>query len=333
MLCPKCNNNHKKNNGRHCKCGYWFVFRPDVDNGMTDNKFMLILRKASADGRYYFTFPQLYYFCCTVKGKINFRSFCGIVFETLILYNIVIAIGFVFFQLLFLLLSTSMKNGHLFFLLLSGCVLIHSIVHYNRTPPSEEEFRKMMLKWSDIKGFPEKMLVTPSLHHPPPQFPEGDLYDYGVERVIIVERRLLVDLLVKNKFHTDQRALIFSADGYPSYIAERAKILLKASSDLPIYLLHDATEKGGAMKRKINYPKHKVIDLGIFPEQIKKLPVLKPLRLKHQEHQAPLDVLPYAALSAIGGAAIAAGVPFDEVLASWNQDGSSLGDSSASNYG
>ncbi|MCI5126443.1 MAG: hypothetical protein D3925_18680 [Candidatus Electrothrix sp. AR5] len=283
---------------------------------MTDNKFMLILRKASADGRYYFTFPQLYYFCCIVKGKINLSS---IIAKYIMLGFIVVIFFPVSWQVVFFLIALT--------------AFMHGITHYNRTPPSEEEFRKMMLKWSDTKGFPEKMLVTPSLHHPPPQFPEGDLYDYGVERVIIVERRLLVDLLVKNGFHTDQRALIFSADGYPSYIAERAKILLKASSDLPIYLLHDATEKGGAMKRKINYPKHKVIDLGIFPEQIKKLPVLKPLRLKHQEHQAPLDVLPYAALSAIGGAAIATGVPFDEVLASWNQDGSSLGDSSASNYG
>ncbi|MCI5161220.1 MAG: hypothetical protein D3917_04185, partial [Candidatus Electrothrix sp. AX5] len=225
------------------------------------------------------------------------------------------------------------KGTLVFVLLLSGAILIHAVVHWNRTPPNREEFRRMVKKWSYAKGGPEKMIITPSLHHPPPQFPEGDLYDYGVERIIIVERRLLVDLLVKNGFHTDQRALIFSADDYPSYIAERAKILLQASSDLPIYLLHDATEKGGAMKRKINYPKHKVIDLGIFPEQIKNLPVLKPLRLKSQEHQAALDVLPYAALSAIGAAAIAAGIPFDEVLASWRQEGNSVGDSSVSSYG
>jgi hypothetical protein len=316
MICPTCKINHKKSEGWRCKCGYSFVFRPDVDNGMTDNKFMLILRKASADGRYYFTFPQLYYFCCTVKGKI-------------ISYGIVakyIVGGF--FALVFF---SEMWPLVLFLIALTA--FMHSITHYNRTPPSEKEFRKMVREWSNIKGVPNKMLVKPSLHHPPPQFPEGDLYDYGVERIIIVEHQLLVDLLVKNGFHTDQRALIFSADGYPSYIAERAKILLKASSDLPIYLLHDATEKGGAMKRKINYPKHKVIDLGIFPEQIKNLPVLKPLHLKSQEHQAALDVLPYAALSAIGAAAIAAGIPFDEVLASWRQEGNSVGDSSVSSYG
>ncbi len=178
------------------------------------------------------------------------------------------------------------------------------------------------------------MLVKPSLHDPPPQFQEEDLYDYGVERIIIVERPILVDLLVKNDFHADQKALIFSMDGYPSYIVEKAKKLLKNSPALPVYLLHDATEKGIKMHKKIRFSDHQaVIDLGVFPEQIKNLSVLKPLRLKHKEFQAPLDVLPYAALSGLSAAAIAAHVPFDEVLASWKQDGSSVGDSSASNYG
>ena len=176
--------------------------------------------------------------------------------------------------------------------------------------------------------------MKPSLHRPPPEFQEGDLYDYGVERIIIVERRILVDLLVKNGFHVDQKALVFSMDGYPTYIAEKAKKLLAESPDLPVYLLHDATEKGMRMYKKIRLPDHHpVIDLGVFPEQIKNLSVLKPLRLKNQEYQVPLDALPYAALSGLSAAAIAANVPFDEVLTSWKQEGNSVGDSSVSSYG
>ena len=370
MLCPKCKHNHKKNDGMYCKCRYRFVFRPDVDNGMTDNKFMLILRKASSDGRYYFTFPQLYYFCCTVKGKI---SFYGIVAKY---------IFFGFFAVVLLKVPL---------VLIAAVALmhsIHSIMYYcdRKESTNQEEFRKMVRKWSNIKGVPDKMLVKPSLHHPPPEFQENDIYDYGVERIIIVERQLLVDLLVKNGFHTDQRALIFSANGYPSYIAERAKILLKASPTLPIYLLHDATEEGMSMRKKITLPgqavtailpelkgmtddrpsftakkkKRKklhgdfyeeisgmdnfdllhesvedgmtaiqkkirqpvrtVLDLGIFPEQIKNLPALKPLRLKHQEYQAPLDVLPYVTLSGLTAAAIASNIPLDEVIENRKED-------------
>ncbi len=331
MICPKCNNNHKKNDGTYCRCGYRFVFRPDVDNGMTDNKFMLILRKASADGRYYFTFSQLYSAWCIVKGKISFFDFCGIMGKYIV---------FGFFAFSFL--SASMKNGHLFFwVLLSGIVLIHVIVLLNRTPPDREKFRKLVTKWSRsrcfyVEGTLDKMLVKPSLHEPPSAFPERDVYNYnyGVEGILIVQKQIIVDLLVRNGFHTDQRVLIFSVDGYPSYIEEQAKKLLQASPELPIYLLHDATEEGMAMRKKIKIPtSHKVVDLGMSPDQLQNLPALKPLRLQKQEYNAPLDILPYAALSAMGAAAIAAGIPFDEVLASWKEEGNSVGDSSVSSYG
>lgn len=288
-----------------------------MNKGMTDNKFLSIIRKASAGDRYYFTFSQLYSAWCRAKDTTDL---CSVIF-----------IGYMFSVPLFLWLLPD-KVFLLSFIPFLVIALIHGIC--NRRPPNQEKFRTLVEKWSNAKGFPDKMLMSPSLHEPPPEFQEGDLYDYGVERIIIVERPILVDLLVRNDFHADQKALVFSMDGYPSYIAEKAKTLLKESPDLPVYLLHDATEKGMRMHKKIKLPgHHPVIDLGVFPKHMENLSVLKPLRLKHKEFRSPIDVLPYAALSAIGGAAIAAGIPFDEVLASWKQEGSSMGDSSASNYG
>lgn len=324
MICPKCKNNHKKSYGLRCNCGYWFVFRPDVDSGMTDNKFLSLVRKASADNRYYFTFSQLYYFCRTMKGKIHFSSICSIVTR----YIFFGFFAFIFFS----------EFWPLVFFLIALTAFIHSTKYYY-SPPNREELRRLVKKWSRsrcsyVKGTLDKMIVKPSLHKPPPEFPEGDLYDYGVERIIIVERKILVDLLVKNGFHTEQRALIFSVDGYPSYIEEQSKKLLQASPELPIYLLHDATEEGMAMRKKIKIPtSHKVVDLGMSPDQLQNFPTLKPLRLQEQGYNAPLDVLPYAALSAMGTAAIAAGIPFDEVLVSWKREGNSVGDSSVSSYG
>lgn len=369
MLCPNCRNNHKKNDGMRCRCEFQFVFRPDMDSGMTDNKFLSLVRKASADHRYYFTFPQLYTVWCKVKDNMSLGSL-------MIIY-------FVFGLFGFLLLFPSMKSDSLWFLLLLFTIfLIHITVRWNSTPPNREEFRKLVNKWSTAKGSPDKMLVKPSLYDPPPKFPEGDIYDYGVERLIIVERKILVDLLVKNGFHTEQRALIFSMNGYPSYIAERAKILLKSVPELPIYLLHDATHAGVSMRRKIILhgqenrtvaPKpsnrtsswrgnkkieklsgmfcgeiagmkhfdvlHKsaedglttlqkkisphipnILDLGVFPEQLQDMPGLKPLRLEEQEYQAPLDIIPYASLASLIAAAIAANLPFDEVLENRKED-------------
>ncbi len=292
---------------------------------MTDNKFLSIIKKASADDRYYFTFFQLYSAWCKTKGKINLSNLFGIAFK----YILIGSFAFAFISIK----CTLPKNSFLFFLILLPMIaLMHGIVHYHR--PNQKDLRTLIRKWFNSKGPIKKMLVEPSMHESPPKFQEGDLYDYGVERIIIVERPILVDLLVKNDFHADQKALVFSMDGYPTYIAEKAKKLLTESPDLPVYLLHDATEKGMKMHKKIKLPgHHPVIDLGVFPEQMKNLSMLKSLRLKHQGYQAPLDALPYAALSALSVAAIAAHVPFDEVLASWKQEENSVGDSSVSNYG
>jgi hypothetical protein len=71
MICPKCRINHKKKYGLRCNCGYQFVFSPDMNKGMTDNKFLSLIKKASADDRYYFTFSQLYLARCKMKGETN----------------------------------------------------------------------------------------------------------------------------------------------------------------------------------------------------------------------------------------------------------------------
>lgn len=56
-----------------------------------------------------------------------------------------------------------------------------------------------------------KLLEAPALHAPPAPYREGDIYDYGVERIVIVEHDLLVDLLVMNNQHAEQRALLASS--------------------------------------------------------------------------------------------------------------------------
>lgn len=126
------------------------------------------------------------------------------------------------------------------------------------------------------------LLLRPSLHEPPPDFPEKDLFDYGVERIIIVERPLLVDLLVKNGFHIDQNALVFSRDGYPAYILQRARKMIKEVPSLPVYLLHDASEVGMAMSRKNKLLRCTVVDLGIKPEHLEKMHFLNALQLQEK---------------------------------------------------
>ena len=64
-----------------------------------------------------------------------------------------------------------------------------------------------MRKWVGVQGPIEKMIETPRLGTPPPEFEEPDLYDYGVERILVVQHDLLVDLFVLNGLHAEQRML------------------------------------------------------------------------------------------------------------------------------
>lgn len=202
-------------------------------------------------------------------------------------------------------------------LLIGPCLLVRQ--YRRQMPPDLGQLKKMVRLWQAGNGGGDEMLLLqPSLHEPPAAFPEKDLFDYGVERIILVERRLLVDLLVRNGFHADQNALIFSRDGYPAYIVQRAQKMLKEDASLPVYLLHDASEAGMAMVQKKRLSGRVVIDLGIRPEHVEKMHFLKALQLDRKGYKAPLDILPYPIMATICGQALYEKRTLSEVLEQWS---------------
>ncbi len=147
----------------------------------------------------------------------------------------------------------------------------------------------------------ERLLKQPTLDKPPPQWKEADIYDYGVERVLIVERDLLVDLFVRNDFHSQQRVLIMSQTGYPSYLEKAANEVLERQPQTPVFLLHDASDAGMAMKSrmqktgKISVGQQRIIDLGMTPGDIKRF--AKALGVHYSTLAAKVDSLPYRGLA------------------------------------
>ena len=308
MKCPECGVEQKKDDELRCCCGYQFIFHARNAQGMTDAKFFNLLRGAGGDGRFYFTFPQLYSTWCQqdAKEKISlFRKKIAAV--GFLLLTLCLSCFFLFGRL----------GGLLSLVLLVGPWLL--IRQYRRQlPPDLGSLKKLVKQWQAGRGGGDEMLLLrPTLHEPSPDFLEKDLFDYGVERIIIVERPLLVDLLVKNGFHADQNALIFSRDGYPAYIVQRARKILKESPSLPVYLLHDASEAGLAMSQKNKLSGRTVIDLGIRPEHVEKMHFLSALQLQEKDYKAPLDILPYPILATICGTAIREERTLLEVLEQW----------------
>nr|VFK37975.1 MAG: hypothetical protein BECKSD772F_GA0070984_101934 [Candidatus Kentron sp. SD]VFK42616.1 MAG: hypothetical protein BECKSD772E_GA0070983_101835 [Candidatus Kentron sp. SD] len=68
---------------------------------------------------------------------------------------------------------------------------------------------------------------------------DEEFFAYGVERIIVVDDRIKVDVLVKNWEHISKKALIVSGDGYPGYLKIRAKKILEQQPNIRIDFLLD----------------------------------------------------------------------------------------------
>lgn len=105
-------------------------------------------------------------------------------------------------------------------------------------------WRRYVRKWQGAGNEIPKLIESESLSNPPSDCKEGDIYDYGVERILIVERDILVDWLVLNDFHAQERTLVLSVSGYPDYLVPIARELIEQNANLPVCLLHDSTARG-----------------------------------------------------------------------------------------
>ena len=305
MQCPECGTHQKKTTGSGCRCGYQFIFQEKTAHGMTDILFRRILQRAGEKGIFHFTFPQLYTAWCQQNAEDSY---------SLLQKKLTVTGG----------LQLSLSMGCLFFfgwlggLLSLFFILIPWLIvrqYQQKSAPDLESLKKLLKQWQTGNGGGDEMLlIHPALHNPPPDPPEKDVFGYGVEKIIIVERPILVDLLVKNGFHAEQNALIFSRDGYPNYIVQHAQKLLRRNSSLPIYLLHDASEAGITMAQKKSLAGHAVVDLGINQEDLKRMSFLDALQLQQKDYKAPLDILPYSVLVAIFGEALREGRKIREIL-------------------
>jgi len=130
-------------------------------------------------------------------------------------------------------------------------------------------------------------------------WPEPDLFDYGAERVLVVDDPLLVDLFVRNWVHSDSRTVIVSIDGYPRRALDLAKQLVADRDDLPICLLHHsgaAPEHMAADTRELLAVDQgrPVDDLGLAADAPRRVRALHPWR---RIGPASVDCLPIGALT------------------------------------
>lgn len=291
MKCPSCSKNHQYKYGMKCRCGYHFALNPKTD-GISDRRFVAFINGASCNGTYSFTVNQLYTAAC--RKQLASPPFAAFAVVFAILFAVT-AILLVFTQAPIFLIFTF---GSLVVTLFGTSIWIW-YRFFKQLPVSQ--FAGWLKKYTSSHGPIKGMVKAAKLTKPPPKATESDIYDYGVERVLIVQRPILVDLLVANNIHLTNRSVIVTADGYPSYLATIVQQLLDNSPTLPVFLLHDADQDGlsWAATQKVRYltRDRPVIDMGVNPDTAKLIRKLRPLRLKQKQYRIPVDALPMAMLA------------------------------------
>lgn len=292
------------------KCKREFILDPKKwivgTNGITDAKFLGVLKRATANHTRYVTENELYSIA-RQRLKPTPGGFIGTFVGLLLGMAILSFMGWVVLSLI----GVEVENlsGPWFAIPLAIFLFVSILVLRNVGKGlTREKWDKVVQTWQTREEFPN-LLTTPALHQPPPEWSEPDVYDYGAERLLICERDLIVDWLVQNKFHLMERTLIVAESGYPQYLVPRAQSLLQSNSELPVFLLHDATPEGQSMESRIrNSPHfpvdgHPVTDLGVNADDVEKLRL--PVRMRDQERGLRVDDLPYSFLTGIAAIGLA----------------------------
>ena len=159
------------------------------------------------------------------------------------------------------------------------------------------------------------MLTGPALESAgTQQWPEPDIYDYGAERILVVDEPLAVDLLVEARVHVTARAIVVDQHGYPARIVALARELVVARPNVPVIVLHASgtrSETAVAAARDVVGTTGPVADVGLSSEAPKRH---RALRWARRLSSVPLDALPRWMLGGAVAGALTTDRTLDDVL-------------------
>lgn len=321
MKCPECGHAIRGSQvsfGTKCpgrSCSYAYVFSKRTRPRLTDRRFRALVRQVSGNGTRWYTFDELW--GAFAKGlyeeepsAVSMTVVYGILALLLLAATVVV--------------WPEARGGALLLLIVPmavGVVYLARLPRNRFKPPTQAGFLYQVEKWERSGKTLEKWIREPMLQEPPPEWDEDDIYLYGPERLMIVERDILVDWLVLNGWHTQTRTLVVAESGYPRYIAERAEGLLRDNPKLPVLLFHDSTTEGQEMEKRLRagggplaLSSHPATDLGITTRDVKRLKRLRHLAPKRRKYELPADAIGFRALSPALAAAVQDETPLSELL-------------------
>ncbi|MEO6603455.1 MAG: hypothetical protein ABIQ16_26465 [Polyangiaceae bacterium] len=265
------------------------VFDPQMD-GIADVEWLDLVARASGDGRHFFSENQLYLAYARNKVQVT-RYIARRGGYGLVMIGLGLAIWIYALKVDW---GTAMVLG--IACTLTGVAMVGSGVVTRREPAAREPVQRWLAKWVAAKEG-ERLISELKLASKGAEYVPAD-----AQCLVVVERDLLVDLLLKNGAHAELNAIIVAESGYPTALATEARRILAARPDLKVIAVHDATPEGVAMAGRLQknhvFPlaNHDVVDAGLFPADVTWLAELAPAIPAGYTQTVPVDSLSYDAL-------------------------------------
>lgn len=256
MRCPECKHNQRYKEGMRCNnCRYQFVFHKKQDP-ISDYALRQLIQRLSDHGQLSFTATQLALEICRFwRKKILGPIGCGI---------IALVIGA--FVGLFVAGIWEWWGG----ILIPVVVVLPLAIGLSRKEKSKLAFGKARTLVNRYhQAHPIQALANGTAFRDRSALPEPFDPHYAPERILIVERDELVDMLIRNRFHLSHKAVVVSSSGYPESVFSACQGFLRNHPDTPVQLIHDASLQGFALASQLAadpkwaFARQQMIDLGI----------------------------------------------------------------------
>lgn len=252
MRCPECKHNQKYRDGTRCgKCGYQFVLIKKKGDGLSDFALRQIIQRLSDGGQQAFTATQLALAICrSWREKKGALIGCG---AAIVIVACIIGFG----------LGTVI-GGFIFFLIFSMLLVVG---YWRRSGLPVHKARKLIDRYhqahpitalADGRAFRQQAAPV-DLENP----------QYAPERILVVERDDLVDMLIRNRFHLSHKTAVVSRSGYPERVFAACRAFLRNHPDTPVQVLHDASVSGFGLTAQLAadpkwvFARERLTDLGI----------------------------------------------------------------------
>ncbi len=147
---------------------------------------------------------------------------------------------------------------------------------------NKSQFEEYLQQWIKINGEPVKILFQSPMkslpmakNSPPITNLSTTITAANYDRVVVCNRSVIAQLLIRNNFSVENSCAVLTIDGYPESTFAATLAQLHRNPQLQVYALHDGSPHGVQMIHRLRQEERwfpnttiPIIDVGIMPRQV-----------------------------------------------------------------